>query len=117
MPISKTKMKNAAIAAKSAALPKIPKELLDQFVSGPMTGQAVNATSTRSAAAPPKMPRWPLLRNPHLPSTQSWLASCHAGAPCSGAPEPPGRRAPAATACAWRPLPMRRTGYINDPFA
>ena len=38
-------MKNAAIAAKSAALPKIPKELLDQFVSGPMTGEAVNAAS------------------------------------------------------------------------
>ncbi len=33
MPISKTKMKNAAIAAKSAALPKIPKELLDILVS------------------------------------------------------------------------------------
>ena len=45
MPISKTKMKNAAIAAKSAALQKIPKELLDQFVSGPMTGEAVNAAS------------------------------------------------------------------------
>ncbi|MEP7298952.1 MAG: transposase, partial [Burkholderiales bacterium] len=45
MPISKTKMKNAAIAAKSAALPKIPKELLDQFVSGPMTGEAVIAAS------------------------------------------------------------------------
>ena len=45
MPMSKTKMKNVAIAAKSAALPKIPKELLDQFVSGPMTGQAVNAAS------------------------------------------------------------------------
>ena len=32
MPISKTKMKNAVIAAKSAALPKIPPELelLDQ---------------------------------------------------------------------------------------
>ncbi len=45
MPISKTKMKNAAIAAKSAALAKIPKELLDQFVSGPMTGEAVNAAS------------------------------------------------------------------------
>ncbi len=38
-------VKNAAIAAKSAALPKIPKELLDQFVSGPMTGEAVNAAS------------------------------------------------------------------------
>jgi putative transposase len=45
MPISKTKLKNTAIAAKSAALPKIPKELLDQFVSGPMTGEAVNAAS------------------------------------------------------------------------
>ncbi len=42
---SKTKLKNAAIAARSAALPKIPKELLDQFVTGPMTGEAVNAAS------------------------------------------------------------------------
>ena len=30
----KTKMKNAAIAAQTAALPKIPKELLDQSVAG-----------------------------------------------------------------------------------
>jgi putative transposase len=30
---SKTKMKNAAIAAKTAALPSIPKELIDQFVT------------------------------------------------------------------------------------
>lgn len=36
---SKTKTKNAAIAAKSAALPKIPRELIDQFVSGPMTAE------------------------------------------------------------------------------
>jgi putative transposase len=42
---SKTKLKNAAIAAKSAALPKIPKELIDQFVTGPMNGEAVNAAS------------------------------------------------------------------------
>jgi transposase-like protein len=42
---SKTKMKNAEIAAKSAALPKIPKELIDQFITGPMTGEAVNAAS------------------------------------------------------------------------
>jgi putative transposase len=42
---SKTKMKNAAIAAASAALPKIPKELIDQFVTGPMSAQAVNAAS------------------------------------------------------------------------
>ena len=42
---SKTKLKNAAIAARSAALPKIPAELIDQFVTGPMTGEAVNAAS------------------------------------------------------------------------
>ena len=42
---SKTKLKNAAIAAKSAALPKIPQELIDQFITGPMTGEAVNAAS------------------------------------------------------------------------
>ena len=42
---SKTKMKNAAIAAKTAALPSIPKELIDQFVKGPMTAEAVNAAS------------------------------------------------------------------------
>ena len=42
---SKTKLKNAAIAARSAALPKIPDELIDQFVTGPMTGEAVNAAS------------------------------------------------------------------------
>ena len=42
---SKTKLKNAAIAAKSAALSKIPNEVIDQFISGPMTGEAVNAAS------------------------------------------------------------------------
>ena len=45
MPTSKTKMNNAAIAAKTAALPKIPKELIEQFVKGPMTAQSVNAAS------------------------------------------------------------------------
>jgi transposase-like protein len=35
-------MKNAAIAARSAALPKIPNEVIDQFVSGPMSAEAVN---------------------------------------------------------------------------
>ena len=40
---SRTKIKNAAIAARSAALEKIPDELIDQFVIGPMTGEAVNA--------------------------------------------------------------------------
>jgi putative transposase len=43
---SRTKLRNAAIAAKSAALPKIPKELLDQIVAeGPMTGEQINATT------------------------------------------------------------------------
>jgi transposase-like protein len=42
---SKTKMKNAAIAAKTAALPTIPKELIDQFVKEPMTAEAVNSAS------------------------------------------------------------------------
>ena len=42
---SKTKTKNAAIAAKTAALPTIPKELIEQFVKGPMTSEAVNAAS------------------------------------------------------------------------
>ena len=42
---SKTKAKNAAIAAMSATLPKIPKELIDQFVTGPMSGEAVNAAT------------------------------------------------------------------------
>lgn len=38
---SRTKLKNAAIAERSAALPKIPQELLDQFVQGPMTAEAI----------------------------------------------------------------------------
>ena len=44
---SKTKMRNAAIAAKSAALPKVPKELLDQLVgdAAPMTAEQINATT------------------------------------------------------------------------
>jgi transposase-like protein len=42
---SKTKLKNAEIAARSAALPKIPQELLDQFVKGPMTAQEIQQAS------------------------------------------------------------------------
>ena len=42
---SKTKLKNEAIAAKTAALPRIPQELIDQFVNGPMSAEAVNAAS------------------------------------------------------------------------
>ena len=43
---SRTKLKNAAIAAKAAALPKIAKELLDQIAAeGPMTAEQINATT------------------------------------------------------------------------
>ena len=42
---SKTRAKNAAIAAKSAARPKIPKELLEKFVQGPMTAEAIQDVS------------------------------------------------------------------------
>ena len=42
---SKTRAKNAAIAAKSAALPKIPKELVDQFIQGPMTAESIQDVS------------------------------------------------------------------------
>ena len=43
---SRTKMKNAEIAARSAALPKVPAELLDQFMTGgTMTAAQVNRTT------------------------------------------------------------------------
>lgn len=42
MPMSKTKAKNAVIAARMAALPSNPKELIDRYLAGPMTGEAVN---------------------------------------------------------------------------
>jgi transposase-like protein len=38
---SKTKLKNAAIAERSAALPKIPPELLDQIAQGVTTAEAI----------------------------------------------------------------------------
>ena len=37
--------KTKAIKAAMAALPSIPKELIDQFVTGPMSAEAVNAAS------------------------------------------------------------------------
>src|SRR5258706_3908058 len=43
---SRTKLKNAAIAAKSGARPKISKELLNQILAeGPMTAEQINATT------------------------------------------------------------------------
>ena len=43
---SKTKLKNAAIAARSAALPKIPAQLLDQLIQGPMTAESIQDVTT-----------------------------------------------------------------------
>jgi putative transposase len=37
--------KTNAVKAAMAALPSIPKELIDLFVTGPMSGDAVNAAS------------------------------------------------------------------------
>ena len=51
MPVSKTKMKNAAIAARMAALPSMPKELIDQFVTGPMSFSP-NGSATAATEAP-----------------------------------------------------------------
>jgi len=45
---SATKLKNAAIAERSAALPKIPQELLDQFLQGPMTAEVRMPQSARN---------------------------------------------------------------------
>lgn len=42
---SRTKLRNARIAAESAALPKILREVLDQIATdGPMSGKQINAT-------------------------------------------------------------------------
>jgi putative transposase len=43
--ISKTKAKNAAIAARMAALPKIPEGIVDQLVTGPMSAQELNSVT------------------------------------------------------------------------
>lgn len=43
---SRTKLRNARIAAESAALRRIPQEVLDQIATdGPMSGQQINATT------------------------------------------------------------------------
>ena len=47
---TKRKTTKAAEAA-LAAMPSIPKELIDQFVTGPMSAQAVNAASISKSAA------------------------------------------------------------------
>jgi hypothetical protein len=39
------KSKAAAIEAKMAALPQMPKELIDQFVTGPMSAESIEVTS------------------------------------------------------------------------
>jgi putative transposase len=42
---TKRSSKTERVIAATAALPKIPKELIDAFCTGPMTGEAVNAAS------------------------------------------------------------------------
>ena len=46
MPKPVRKMQKANAAAHAAVLPKIPPELLDQLVKGPMTAEAVQDAST-----------------------------------------------------------------------
>lgn len=43
--ISKAKAKNAAIAARTAALPKIPEGIVDQLANGPMSAQEINSVT------------------------------------------------------------------------
>jgi putative transposase len=40
-----SRMTTKAAAAAAAAMPSIPKELIDQFVTGPMSAEPVNAAS------------------------------------------------------------------------
>ena len=48
MPKPVRKMQKANAAAQAAVLPKIPPELLDQLVKGPMTAEAVKTPRGRS---------------------------------------------------------------------
>lgn len=50
MPSRKT---TKAAAAAAAALPSIPKELIDQFVKGPMSAEAAQAAGCESVAGHP----------------------------------------------------------------
>ena len=45
MPKPVRKMQKANAAAQARGLPKIPQELLDQFVRGPMTAESVQSAS------------------------------------------------------------------------
>ena len=82
MPSRKT---TKAAEAAAAAMPSIPKELIDQFVTGPMSAQAVNAGSERAWRAPallsPAVARW-------ARGGGGWPGACVAEAP---------RAVPAAT--------------------
>ena len=48
MPKPVRKMQKANAAAQARVLPKIPPELLDQLVKGPMTAEAVETPVSRS---------------------------------------------------------------------
>jgi hypothetical protein len=65
---SKTRKASAA-----QALPTIPKELIDQFVNGPMSAEAVNAASMAFKKALVEADQWD--GRPHL----SGIAVCQSG--------------------------------------
>jgi hypothetical protein len=122
MPICKTKMKNAAIAAKSAALPKIPKELLDQFVSGPMTGEAVNAASMAFKKA--LIERAPGAELGHhlgytsgsvKPEAMSNQRIVHMSIGPPGAQRPAPRRPRSFARCCFRLRPALQRTCVNRP--
>ena len=86
---SKTKLKNAAIAARSAALPSISKELIDQFVTGPMSAEAVNAAlhgfqegPHRARAGPSSAITWVIRVATPSRMKRSITATARAARPC-----------------------------------
>lgn len=88
---NKTKQRNAEIAARSAALPKIRKELLDQIAgpAGTMTGEQINAATTA-------------LKKALIERALGGELSHHLGYP-PGGERPDGAWATSATARAPRP--------------
>jgi len=68
-------MQKANAAAQAAVLPKIPPELLDQFVKGPMSAEAVQDASAA-------------FKKPLIERALGAEMSHHLGYP-AGAPKPP----------------------------
>jgi cell division septation protein DedD len=94
--ISKTKAKNAAIAARTAALPKIAKAILDQLVTGPMSAAEVNGMTmalkkalveralgwSSACWAPSFRTPWAMRPAPSGPTTRTTTATAPAPRPC-----------------------------------